>query len=357
MSVAASDRGLEAAESLDFSRTVDRTRLHRRNLTEVFVTDVRRVDQHSFVAAALLPVVHPHYTSHVGPVPRLVDPMLLLECCRQAETYAAHALFEVEMGAAFVLRNWSAQLSEEALRTIVTRTESGPKELRMVAFTSNPRWVRDKLCGLDYEFHLWVSGIRIGQVRMEVGYLAAQTYAVIRSRRRAGPPPLSSDEQPSLMTGQLVGPALVGRINATDVLLLDVLARSESVTAALRIPLEHISFFDHAQDHVPGMVLVEAARQIAALATEKWGGGETYRTTMLEMESSFSAYAELDEAITMTAKRAHGGGPGPMGAAAPAHPHVEVTFHQAGTDIARVRIAMAVICQHPVLGPGTGEVT
>jgi hypothetical protein len=124
---------------------------------------------------------------------------------------------------------------------------------------------------------------------------------------------------------------MVGRVRATDALLLDVTAGEGAVTAGLRVPADNPSLFDHVQDHVPGMVLVEAARQLAALATRHWGGDPPDRTHMVAMTSSFSAYAELNEPVRLTAVPAED------------RPdrHVHVTFQQAGVDIADTRITLA----------------
>ncbi|GAB3058461.1 AfsA-related hotdog domain-containing protein [Micromonospora schwarzwaldensis] len=344
VAVATADRELlVAAESLDFARTVDRSVLHRRNLTEVFLTDVRPVGPHGFVAAALLPAVHPYYTGHTGAANRLLDPVLLVECCRQAETYAAHVLFDVEPQAAFVLRGWSAELFRPGFGAALSDPASGPTELRMTVTTGAPRRVGGRVRGLDYEFTLRIAGHRIGVVRMAVGYLAPDAYTVVRSRGRGGPPPRSSRLDPAGDAGELTAPHRVGRCRATDTVLLDVRTAERAVTAGLRVPVENISFFDHDHDHVPGMVLLEAARQLATLATAQWGGGAAHRTVMCRMTASFSAYAELDRPVALTAVPAGADGPAadPGGAAEASRP-VDVTFHQGGAEIARMGLTMAL---------------
>ncbi|HEV2886116.1 MAG TPA: AfsA-related hotdog domain-containing protein, partial [Jatrophihabitans sp.] len=308
---------------LSFAGSVDRALLHRRNPSEAFLSDAVRTGPDSFVAAALLPPAHPHYAGHTGPS-RHRDPMLLLECARQAETYAAHALFGVEPDAHFVLRGWSAEFTGAFAGGAV----AGPTELLISAVTSNARLVRDRIRGLDYHLRLWVAGAPVGQVRMEVGYLGHPAYTVIRAREHPGALPSSDRLVPA--GGCPVAPARVGRLRATDVVLLDVVSGAGTVSAILRVPVDNPSLFDHAQDHIPAMVLVEAARQLAVLATGEWGGGAPDRTEMAAMSSSFSAYAELAEPIELTAT------PVPAAAGSP----VEVRFVQAGSQIAQARVAL-----------------
>lgn len=308
---------------LRFTGSVPLALLHRRNPAEAFLTDAVRTSSDGFVAAALLPAGHPHYAGHTGPS-RHRDPMLLLECARQAETYAAHTVFGVEPDARFVLRDWSAEFANPP----AGEPAGGPTELLMTAVTRNPRLLRDRLRGLDYELELWVAGGWAGRVRLSVGYLSEAAHAVMRARKHRGPAPSSDGLAPT--TGCPASPARVGRRRGTDVLLLDVAAGARTVTAGLRVPVDNPSLFDHAQDHVPAMVLVEAARQLAALATRHWGGPAPDRTAMTAMSASFSAYAELTERVELVAVAGAG------------ERSVRVSFRQAEAELARARIELAV---------------
>jgi hypothetical protein len=341
MSVAPDSFPSPAVPALSFAGTVDCTLIHRRNPSEAFVTDAVRTSPRGFAAAALLPPAHPHYAAHTGPS-RARDPMLLLECARQAVTYAAHAVFGVELDAHFVVQNWSAEFAAAAPQAAPApqavpgpRAAPGQAALVITAVTRNPRLLRGRVRGLDYEMELWAAGVRAGRVRIREGYLSPAAYAVIRSRKHDGPPPSSDDLVRVPADGSPVAPSRAGRVRATDTLLLDVAAGERTVSARLRIPAENPSLFDHAQDHVPAMVLTEAARQLAALATSQWGGPPPERTQMVALSSSFAAYAELNETLEMTATR--------TGTVSPAgRRSVDVTFRQAGTDIAQAQIVIAV---------------
>jgi hypothetical protein len=325
---------------LDYHRTVDRTLIHRHHLTEVFLTDVEQTGENTFAAAALLPAVHPHYTSHAAQTTsRHLDPMLLLECCRQAETAAAHLFHGVDRDTSFVLRNWSMELTDEVTAGL---TRHGPvsTELVMSAVTHGPRHRSGRLSALGYTFTLQAAGARLGEVRMDVGYVAAEPYRVMRRGRRSGPPPLT-DGRPPATAGVPVEPARAGRLNPTDTLLLDAVAGPDECTAVLRVAADNVSYFDHPQDHVPGMVLVEAARQLAAFAVAEWEGPGPDRTVMTGMGAAFSAYAELDAPVTMTASR--------QGERA-----AEVTFRQNGADICRVEVRLAALAGHGEAGERTG---
>ncbi|MFI1359887.1 AfsA-related hotdog domain-containing protein [Streptomyces sp. NPDC020898] len=337
----------ESAAQLNFSHTVAREMIHRRHLTEVFLTDVLQVDAQSFVAAAVLPPVHPYYTgrTHAAGSP---DPMLLLECCRQAETYAAHAFFGVETGAGFVLRNWSLEVSPQAFAPV----PSGSNQLFMTAVAERRGPAATRAHGMVYEFRLWLADTQVGQVRMDVGYLAKDAYASVRSRRR-GHPPAMSDEQPTAGAGQPVDPARVGRTRTMDALLSDVGVARGALTATLRLATDNPSYFDHPQDHVPGMVLTEAACQMAVLALEEWGGIAPRLGGIVAVESSFLAFAELDEPVVLTAARPSGGGGRDVASDGRERDRaVEVTFYQRGAEITRTKVVMATSFRARPTSPG-----
>ncbi|MGC5033614.1 AfsA-related hotdog domain-containing protein [Micromonospora sp. DT229] len=305
---------------------LDHALIHRHHADEAFLADLARTGPDTFTAVAVLPSAHPHYGGHTGPS-RTMDPLLLLECARQAETYAAHTLFGVEPDAHFVLRSWSTEFSPSP-----PGVRDCPTELRLTAQTRNPRTLGARLGRLEYDFELWAAGSRVGRVLMDVGYVSAAAYTVLRSRRRRGGAPPSSDTFVAL-DGRPADPSTVGRTRPTDVVLLDVDSRGSLSTARLRVPTENQSMFDHAQDHVPAMVLMEAARQFAALVVAEAGGPAPSRTRLVAIEATFDAYAELDDPVDLTAAA-------PVGSAAGWS--VDVHFQQTGAQIAQARIVMAV---------------
>lgn len=82
-----------------------------------------------------------------------------------------------------------------------------------------------------------------------------------------------------------MAPSTVGRLSPTDVVLSPT---GEPDRWQLRMDTRHPVLFDHQVDHVPGMVLLEAARQAATAVL----GGPSILPVGLDCE--FHKYAELD---------------------------------------------------------------
>jgi hypothetical protein len=331
--------GLDRLANLTFDRTVDRTLLHRRALSEVFLTDSQQVHERAYLAAAQLPALHAYYTDHVRA--DALDPLLLLECARQAETYGAHAYFGVPLGTSFVLRRWSMTLRAGRSRP------SGPAELRMAVQTNSARHILGALRNLTYDVDLFLGGHGLGNVQIGVAYLPRHAYRAVRARRRAGNAPptseglIAADVALSRPAVPVVAPARVGRSLPANVVLYEPLFGSDTVNAQIRVPLAHPSMFDHPQDHLPGMVMMEAARQLGLLVVHADHGAAPRSVELVGFTATFSQYAELDEATVVRAHRAVDS-VGAYAELVDGQVALDVTFHQRNEVIAEASLFFAV---------------
>ncbi|MFD0395159.1 ScbA/BarX family gamma-butyrolactone biosynthesis protein [Streptomyces nogalater] len=116
-------------------------------------------------------------------------------------------------------------------------------------------------------------------------------------RLRAGAP------RTALPLPQALPPRDVGRDHPHDVVLA---AAGRPGRWQLRADTTHPILFDHPVDHVPGMVLLEAARQAAqALCCA------SHRQTPIAMDSVFTRYVEFGSPCYIEAEHIHSAGSGP----------------------------------------------
>lgn len=279
-------------DRLRFDRTVDRRLLHRRTSSEVFLTDAGEAGERGYRAGARLPASHSYYTDHAGH--SALDPMLLLECARQAETYGAHVHLGVGDDTKFILRSWSMRLPGLFHGRSGTRSD-----LSMSVTTDRPVGRAAPARSGSYEIEFALGDERVGDVRMDVGYLSSAAYSHVRTLRR-GTPPVSSDDVGA--TPATVAPAAVARTREINTLLADPERTGEGLRTRVRLPVDNPSMFEHAQDHLPGMVLTEAARQLCLLAGAELLGRPATTTTVIGFDLEFSQFAELDAPTTITAE-------------------------------------------------------
>ncbi|OIJ88646.1 hypothetical protein BIV25_36380 [Streptomyces sp. MUSC 14] len=292
----APDAPSAAIPPLDYSRTVDRLLVHRDALGEVFLTDLRRIDEDTYAAGAQLPRSHAYYGDHLLR-PGCYDPLLILEACRQATLAGAHRFFGVPSDNKFILTHLDLRLDHP--RMVVVGTS--PFSLAFRVRIADRKEREGRVTGLDYELDLIADGTVIGQAAIGLRFKTPMGYLTLRLNNRDGFALPSSATYPVSTPGTPVAPHLVGRANPENVVLVDAAVTDNTAQALLRIPARHASLFDHPQDHLPGMVIAEGARQLALLAAFDVEGLSTFKTIVTEMHVRFTRFGELEDDTVLTA--------------------------------------------------------
>ncbi|WP_042389144.1 ScbA/BarX family gamma-butyrolactone biosynthesis protein [Streptacidiphilus melanogenes] len=289
-----------AAASPPLTATVPREYVHRASVAEVLLTGWGAApdgDRDAFVVRAQWPRRHALFTPALG----LQDPMLLAESVRQAGLLLSHAEYHVPFGHQFLMWDLSFAATPAAFTAGPTPTDV---ELRTVCRDIVRRG--RTIAAMRYE----VTVLRAGRPVATGGARFSCTSDAVHRRMRAGRPVTTGRPLPVP-----VDPASVGRATPQDVLLAAAPAPVAGAGAAgagaagavghweLRVDTDHPIFFDHPVDHVPGMLLLEAARQAARAVTRQPGA------VLLGMESSFLRYAELDAPCRLEARIEPGAAP------------------------------------------------
>ena len=340
MTVVNADRPVAAAAELSYERTVHRRDVHRWALSEVFLTDVREGADGAFAAAAQLPTSHVYYGDHTGPADA-VDSVLLMECCRQAATYLAHHELGVARDSAFMVSEWSLDLTAGAGPD--TAPGAGPAGARhpgrlSIGTTVAERRARSGVVrSARFLMRLHLDGRFLGTADISAKYIPAEEAAIVRSYRRKTVPPLSTSLA-ATPAGTPVPAASVGRRTLENVALYDAGDDAGAVSARVAVPSSHATHFDHPQDHYTAMTLMEAARQLALLALDGAPGGPA---RVAGYRARFLQFAELDSPVvarTVPAPVATTSTAGVPGSHASTLP---VVFRQDGSVVAEIAVTVA----------------
>ncbi|MGW1104689.1 ScbA/BarX family gamma-butyrolactone biosynthesis protein [Streptomyces sp. NPDC002540] len=278
--------------------TVPKEFVHRAAVAEVMLTDWRRKDDARFEVTAQWPRGH----SFFSPIGAHHDPLLAAETIRQVGSLLAHAEFGVPFGHQFLM--WDLEYAAEPDRVLIGDT---PAALDIDVTCTEVKRRGGALAGLRYEAVLHRDGKPA--VRGSAAYTCT-TPAVYRRLRGDRCTPEGVSRLPLTAPAP---PRSVGRVSPADVVLSPV---GETNRWQLRADTRHHVLFDHPVDHVPGMVLLEAARQAAAAALGNCGMLPT------GIASEFHRYAELDTPCTIQAQH--------LPDAADGRKSVLVTGHQGG---------------------------
>lgn len=266
----ASARGhLTRLRQPSLTTTVPKEFVHREGIAEVLLTDWERHDDTHFTVTAQWPRRHAFFATVDGGH----DPLLVAETIRQSGLLLAHTEFNVPLGYQFLMWDLSVDVRPEHL--LVDTTPAAPV-IEVACMDINRRG--NSISGL----HLKVVIRRDGQVAATGAATFSCTSPAVYRRLRAArigdgiptPLPLTSP----------LAPQDVGRLSPTDVVLSPL---AEQGRWQLRVDTRHPVLFDHPLDHVPGMLLMEAARQASAVFLGR-------PCLPVGLTNEFARYAELD---------------------------------------------------------------
>ncbi|MFK0295317.1 ScbA/BarX family gamma-butyrolactone biosynthesis protein [Streptomyces sp. NPDC090442] len=243
----------EKSRPLSWSRTVERELVHRTSVAEVLLTDVRPAPAaDTFDAAACWPRAH---TTFPRTGPQRHSPLILVETLRQLGLYVPLRFYGVPAACHAIITDLYFQLSPEA----EPPAAPGATEITCRARASGVRRTPDgTVTGLRLDVDFAAGGAVFGRGGGGVRFVPGAGYAALRARGTAGTPP-PAPPPPAHRPGVA---ALTVNHAQDAVLALD----GDGLLVAPADPL-HPFLFDHPTDHVPGMVLLEAARQAVAYRT------------------------------------------------------------------------------------------
>ncbi|WP_395576628.1 ScbA/BarX family gamma-butyrolactone biosynthesis protein [Streptomyces sp. BK79] len=287
--------------------TVPKEFVHRASVAEVMLTDWERRDEHRFTVTAQWPRSHTFFTSVNG----CHDPLIAAETLRQAGTLLAHAEYGVPLGHHFLM--WDLSLTVWPEHLLV---DGAPTSLDIDIVCSDFKMRGDSLAGFRYQTVMRRAGQVVATGGASFTCMAPKVYQRLRSNRR-------NSAGPQLPLTAPAAPQNVGRVSPMDVVLSPV---GQEGRWQLRVDTRHPVLFEHPVDHVPGMMLLEAARQATVATTGQCA-------TPLSVTAEFSRYAELDTPCMIEARSLRRTGD---------EESVEVTGHQSGELVFRSTVTVAV---------------
>ncbi|MEU0575380.1 ScbA/BarX family gamma-butyrolactone biosynthesis protein [Dermacoccus nishinomiyaensis] len=283
--------------------TVPKEFVHRAAVAEVMLTDWEQLDEGRFRVAAQWPRSHSFFTPIDG---RHHDPLMAGETIRQVGALLAHAEFGVPFDHHFLLWDFALTVHPEQLEV-----RQAPASLEIEVICTEVKRRGGRLAGLSYETVVRREGQLAASGRISYACTSAAVY------RRVRPARVFDDQRHLLALTAPAAPQTMGRTSPADVVLSPIGERNRW---QLRVDTRHPVLFDHPVDHVPGMVLLEAARQGAAAVLE--------RPTFLPLgiTATFDRYAELDAPCFVEAHLLDRESPG-------GQKTVRVTGHQEGSQV------------------------
>ncbi|MBX7548424.1 A-factor biosynthesis protein [Streptomyces sp. tea 10] len=316
-------------------RTLPKALVHRVSIAEVFLTDARRHGEDDLVLAAQLPRLHAFYDDTLAPRAGH-DPLMLLEACRQGIFVVAHEFLGVPLDHKFLLRTVEFEVLEPG------PPARGAFPTDMVIGTRIERRARGRsgVTGLRLRFLCTADGHDVMTAGIEYSWLAPRQWDRLRAVRRAD---LELPAVPVAPPVQRIRPELVDRGSAANAVISPARATADGGLAARLVPdIAHPVMFDHWVDHVPGMLELEACRQLAVVASVAAGTLPTPAARPTALHARFRAFGELDLPLECRT------GPVLPGS------DIACTLSQRGAPVADARIRLAAPDRAEPAGAGAG---
>jgi hypothetical protein len=299
--------GRPASGHPSLTTTVPKEFVHRASIAEVLLTDWQRTGEDRFTVSAQWPRGHSFFT----PVEDRHDPLIAAETIRQSGLLLAHAEFAVPLDHSFVMHDLT--LTVDPAHLLVG---PAPASLTIDVTCCDITRRRGRLASLRYRTVLRRAGHVVATGDASCACTPPAVYRRLRGERRHHTPPLP-------LTAP-TAPQTVGRTSPTDVVLTPL---AEPGTWQLRVDTRHPVLFDHPLDHIPGMLLLEAARQATSACLGR-------PSPPLSLSTAFTNYAELDAPCRIQARRVPAPGPTP-------HETVLITCHQNNRPVFHSTVTVA----------------
>lgn len=307
---------------MKFDRTLPRTLVHRAAVAEVFLTDAVRRGEDEILLAAQLPRLHAFHDDTPGPRTGR-DPLMLLEACRQGIFVVAHRFLDVPLDHKFLLRTVEFEMLDARPLT----PGPFPTDIAVTARIERRARGRAGVTGLRLCFTASAGHREVMTAGIDYSWMPPEQWARLRTDQRAR---LELPAVPIAPPVARIRPGLVGRRDPANAVISPTRSTGDGGLTARLVPdTSHPVLFDHWVDHVPGMLELEAFRQMAIAAAAAAGALPAPTAQPVALHARFRSFAELDLPVECRT------GPVRPGA------DIECTLRQPGALVADARVRLA----------------
>jgi hypothetical protein len=269
--------------------------VHKHSAANAFVTHLRKLEEDRFLCRARIPGQHPFFSA-----PGSQPSGALLFCTeagRQAGIAVSHAFYDVPANHAFILgRARTCLLESDWLASGLTASSSITMEVKVRDKEVRRAGYLAKMVA-DYSYFSRGEAIAVAS-----GEWTLQPDAVYRRLRQRSPRTGMGTRAESIAS--VMHPGGSARTGVQNVVIAEpcTLSQGQGVACMLRVDQGHPFFFDHPCDHIPGMLLCEAASQAALLAAARLKARSASEGIVQASELCFLNFAELHEPVRVEAR-------------------------------------------------------
>jgi hypothetical protein len=294
------------AGKIAFTQTISRELAHKRRLENVYITSVSSLGEGQFLCGAFMPMAN-MYLNEMRAGPGDVA-LTMIEIGRQAGIAICHQHLGVPRSHVFVLDKVSFTATaafadvDWTVHSMVTIRSKAHNEVAVADEERVMLWGNSEFS---------VNGVCIGSLSVSGVIQSAERYQRLRKliqvrRQRIINAARAEARADETRSGLWLQSSLPAKRPVIGELLW--MNGDGAFTAGLNVDRSNQFFFDHENDHVPGMLILEGLRELAsdvALRFRPPIRRDQYRVPIGEINVSFKSFAELDRPVDLVAEVRH----------------------------------------------------
>lgn len=248
--------------------------------------DDYKLNENHFIFFAELPKSHMYFNDYIrfANQKKYYDSMLVLEIFRQISICVTHKYYAIPFDAKFVFNDANFKVIHHQEFEI----KNEPLRVAIDVQIKNQRYRKNILVGYSLSMRLIINDCICAEKEMVIGWMESLVWKKLRSK-------IKQEIQYSCFNVKREHPLAVGRLNPQNVIIGDCEINNKQLTTTLCIDQTYSPIFDHQLDHVPAMFIIEAFRQSALLAIEKYNSISIEELFFSNCNISFKHFCELNK--------------------------------------------------------------
>lgn len=257
-----------------------RTLVHKRFPENVLLTGIRACAEDHFICTGRIPTAHPLFND-AGRTPR-EDILFYTEVGRQASLAVTHAYLNVGLDEVFIFERSEAAITE-AIWRLPSTADTVEIEIKVRETVRRKNVVTRVIA--DHSMTVGGEHVFTGTGRWTI-----QSAAIFKRLRRGSAEasaPDAAQPRTAAVSNRVIAPLHANGDGAMG--------------SSLVVDTTHPFFFDHACDHVPGMLLLEGFAQMA-LGVCASSGAASPRMAVMAYDADFTQFVECTAPTSLTAR-------------------------------------------------------
>lgn len=288
-------------DTIAHRHTVARELTHKHRIENVYITSMSQLSRDEYVFGGFLPQSNVHLWNLRTHAQDVTLP--LVEVGRQIGTAISHQYLGVGHDRAFILDDLSFTTTP-ALHQVDWQSS----ETIWGTLSVHQRMTDDtgRLTGIQASGQIFAGEQHIATQACQWRFVDKERYLRLRHQGRAR---FLRQQARQAQTDDHDTEAFGFKLHLQQRALSPVIDNTvwvdrthDQFTATLKVDLRNLFFFDHAYDHVPGVLMLEGMRHLYLDLAERFS--QAFQPTALghHMRLGFHHFAELDSPVTLTAR-------------------------------------------------------